>query len=116
MEENKITNNQESYDEYEEIKKRKLEKLKELQEKVNKQIQMELALDSALSQILTRKAKERLSNIKLVNKEKYMKVAQYLLYLYKLGKITTKIDDDTLKKLLLKLFPPKSREIKIRRI
>ena len=101
----------------EEIKKKKMQEMQQSagqQEAEQAQAQMEAQLDSMLRSVLTPEAKSRLSNIRLVNKELYLKVAQSLLYLAKAGQVQGKIDDAQLKTLLEKARGPK-REISIKR-
>lgn len=94
---------------------------RELQERMvqqqalqQKQLQAEMELDSLLRNILAPEAKQRLSNIRLVNQELYLTVAKSLLYLAKSGRLQGKISDAQLKQLLTKLQGEK-KEIKIRR-
>jgi programmed cell death protein 5 len=101
----------------EEIKKKKMQEMQQEaggQEAQQAEAQMEAQLDSMLRSVLTPEAKARLSNIRLVNKELYLKVAQSLLYLAKSGQIQGKIDDAQLKALLEKARGQK-REISIKR-
>ena len=83
------------------------------QNDAQKLIQLEMQINAALRQILTPEAKQRLSNIKLVNRERYYAIAQSLLTLYRAGRITKKLTDEELKALLLN--SSSKREINIRR-
>ena len=98
-----------SLEELREKKRQELQRQAEGQEKEEARA-MEAQLDSLLRSVLTPEAKSRLSNIKLVNKELYLKVAQSLLYLAKSGQLEGKIDDAQLKTLLEKVKGTK-REI-----
>lgn len=101
----------------EEIRKKKLQEMQfqmNNQQEQQKEQEAEIQIESILRQILSPKAKSRLTNIKLVNKQKYMQVVQSLLYISKIGKLNEKISDEQLKKLLEKI-QPKKKEIKIRR-
>ena len=102
-----------SLEELRERKRQELQRQAEGQENEEARA-MEAQLDSLLRSVLTPEAKSRLSNIKLVNKELYLKVAQSLLYLAKSGQLQGKIDDGQLKALLEKVKGTK-REISIKR-
>jgi programmed cell death protein 5 len=88
-------------------------KVDNIKEQYLKQMEALKQIDLVLKQILTSEAKERLSNIRLVNQELYFKVAQYLIQLYQQGQIRGYVDDNMLKQIILLLQPKK--EIKIRR-
>lgn len=81
-------------------------------EDYKKQIEAMQQIEVVLRQILLPEAKERLSNIKVVNTEMYYKIAQLLMQMYKSGQITERIDDDTLRDLLYRLQPKKEISIK----
>ena len=102
--------------EYDEIREQKLEEIKtemlRQQEKQKKASEAETHLDEALRLALSPEAKARLANIKLVNKNTYLKVAQGILYLYKSGRVKSKITDEQLKELLRKLSEKKEIQIK----
>jgi DNA-binding TFAR19-related protein (PDSD5 family) len=100
----------------EEIKQKKINELREryqqqLREQ-EKQIELENQIDRALKLILSEEAKSRLYNVRLVNRELYLKTAQSLIYLYKTGKINGKISEAELKSLLEKLSEKKEINIK----
>jgi len=101
----------------EEIKQKKLNELQgKYAEQLNeqqKQLELENQIDLLLKSILTEDAKTRIFNVKLVNKELYLKTAQNLIYLFKTGKTQGKINDGELKKLLENLSA--KREITIKR-
>ena len=99
--------------EMDEIKQRKMEEVKKQYEEQQAEHQMEQQLESMMRTVLTDKAKARLANIKMVNKEIYFKAVQAVIYLYNAGQITGKLDDEELKSLLKKLTEKK--EMKIRR-
>jgi programmed cell death protein 5 len=105
--------------ELEALKKKKLQEMRQAggQEALQRQQEeqaMEAQLDSLLRSVLTPEAKSRLSNIRLVNKDLYLKMAQSLLYLAKSGQLPGKLDDAQLKSLLEKVRE-KKREISITR-
>ena len=98
--------------EYENIKEQKLKQLKEQAEQQQKESDAEMQLNEALKMLLEPEAKARLSNVKLVNKELYIKAAQFLLYMVKSGKVKGKIDEQQLKELLKKLSEKREMQIK----
>ena len=70
-------------------------------------------IDSLLKSLLDDAAKTRLANVKLVNKKLYLQAAQSIIYLYRAGKIGSKINEEELKGILSRLNA--KREIQIRR-
>jgi len=101
----------------EEIKEKRINELREKYakqyEQQQQQIELENQIDSALKIVLSEEAKSRLANVKLVNRDLYLKTAQSLIYLYKNGKIQEKIGEQELKRLLEQLSA--KREITIKR-
>ena len=93
----------------EEIKKKVLEQKQAEQ----KEMQMELQLAELVKNILTPEARTRLNNIKLVNRELYLKTVQTLIYLIKTGQMQGKLGEAELKNLLKKM--QEKKEIKITR-
>lgn len=83
----------------------------EVKEQYMKQIEAMQQIEVILRQVLEPEAKERLSNIKVVNQEMYYKVAQFILQLYQSGRIAGRIDDDALKQLLIRLQSKKEISI-----
>lgn len=77
------------------------------QEEIEHQRRMEVELDRLLSTILTPEAKTRLNNVRLVNKEKYLQVAQGLIVAARQGRFSGKIDEDQVRTMLAQLTPPK---------
>lgn len=101
-----------------EIKKRMLQQ--RMQEQMQSQIQeqaqqqqMEAMLKIITSQILEPKARERLSNLKVVKPDVATQLEVYLAQLYQSGQLRSKITDDQLVMILRKLTERK--ETKIRR-
>ncbi len=88
------------------------EQLREMQ-KEQAERESEAQLEALLRNVLEEDARTRLANIKLVNKELYIKTVQAIIYLYKSGGINGKIDDSQLKEVLVKLNVKK--KINIRR-
>ncbi len=100
--------------ELDEIKQRKMEELKKKYEQQQEmERRAEEQMDSLMRQLLSEKAKARLGNVRMVNKELYFKAVQAIIYLYKAGQIKGKLDGEQLKELLKKLAERK--EIKIKR-
>ncbi len=101
----------------EEIKEKRINELREKYskqyEQQQQQIELENQIDSALKIVLTEEAKSRLANVRLVNRDLYLKTAQSLIFLYKSGKIQEKIGEEELKRLLEQLSA--KREITIKR-
>lgn len=109
-------------DDEETIKKKMLQqKMQEqLQAQLQQQLaaqaeqqQMEAALKVITSQILDAKARERLSNLKVVRPELAMQLELYLAQLYQSGQLRTRITDEQLVMILKKLTA--RPETKIRR-
>lgn len=98
----------------EEIKRKLLQqKLQEAATGQAQQQQMEEVLKTIMSQVLDRKAKERLSNLKLVKPEIATQLEMYLAQLYQSGQLRERITDEQLVMILRKLT--EKRETKIRR-
>ena len=96
--------------EMDELRQKKLEQMQQQ----NKQLEIEAQLDEVARKILTPKAKARLGNVKLVNKNLYLGTIQTLVQLYQAGHIQGKIDEVQLKGILKKLSGGK-RDITIKR-
>lgn len=101
----------------EEIKQKRINELREKYsqqaEEQQHRIELENQIDSALKLVLTEEARTRLYNVRLVNRELYLKTAQSLIYLFKAGQVQGKIGEEELKGLLEKLSA--KREINIKR-
>ncbi len=74
----------------------------------------ERQLDALLSKVLSPEAKTRITNVRMVNAEKYLQTAQVILNMARQGKIQGKISDEDLKQILQQLTPAK-KGITIRR-
>ncbi|MEK6902129.1 MAG: DNA-binding protein [archaeon] len=72
---------------------------------------MQRQLETILNRILTTEAKTRLTNVRLVNEEKYLRTAQTLLALVQQGRIVGKVTDDQVKQILTQLTPKKDINI-----
>ncbi|BCS90580.1 MAG: DNA-binding protein [Candidatus Micrarchaeota archaeon] len=85
----------------------------ELQKKLNEQlerIQRERQIKAILRQIMDINAYDRLSNIAIANPELYSKVVNLILQLYQAGRITSKITEQYLLRLLSQLtFKPEPK-------
>jgi programmed cell death protein 5 len=77
------------------------------------QKQLEEMLKTVMSQVLDKKAGERLSNLKLVNPELAMQLGVYLAQLFQSGQLKERITDEQLVMILRKIT--EKRETKIRR-
>lgn len=88
--------------------------LQKVQDDRENRARIERQLETLLSSILTPEAKARLTNVRLINYEKYLQVSQALIMLQKQGRITEKVSEEQVKHLLTQLTP-KKREMTIRR-
>lgn len=91
------------------IKKRMMEQ----QQLREQQKQLESQLEANTRKFLTDEARTRLTNIKLVDYEKYLKVSQLIMYAVQNNQIKGKIGEEELKALLMRISQKK--EMKIRR-
>ncbi len=98
---------------YDESGEQKLQELRKRQLEEQAVLEAEAKINSAVRSLLTEEARTRLNNVRLVNKEQYLKTAQIILYLQKAGQLQGKISEDELKQLLDRVSS--KREIKIRR-
>jgi programmed cell death protein 5 len=100
-----------------EIRKKKMQELQQKfsaqQEAQEQAQQMEVQKEMLLRRILTPEAKTRLSNVKLANPQYGQQLELLLLKLYQTGQVT-KMNDEQLKKLLLKI-KNKKKDITIKR-
>lgn len=83
------------------------------QQQKQQEFEAEQKLNGLTNFLLTESARTRLNNVKLVNKELYLKVVQYLLLFYQSGKLPGKVSEKDLLEILKKLSEKK--EIKITR-
>ncbi|MDI6721523.1 MAG: DNA-binding protein [Candidatus Aenigmarchaeota archaeon] len=102
----------------EEIKKRMLqqrmqEQMMYQQAAMQEQAQVQQALEMIMSRILDKKAKERLSNLKLVKPDLAAQLELYLAQLFQAGQIKGIITDDQLVMILKKIT--EKRDIRIKR-
>lgn len=109
--------------EEEEIKKRLLQqRIQSQQEQMRAQMQtqmqqqqLEETLKVIMQQVLEPKARERLSNLKMVKPDTALQLQAYLAQLYQAGQIKGKITDEQVVAILHKLNAAESREFKIKR-
>ena len=98
---------------YDELKKQSLEEHKKRQMEEQALAETEARIDSAVRGLLSEEARTRLNNVRLVNKDLYLKAVQIILYLQKAGQLQGKVEEEQLKQLLDKVS--QKREINIRR-
>ncbi len=98
------------------MKQKKLEELRkqylERTEAEEKQLQAEQELQAIVRKLLDDGARTRLNNVKLVNRELYLRTTQAIIYLYQAGQLKERIDEEQLKQLLGKLTGKKDIRIK----
>lgn len=105
--------------ELEELRKRKLLELQRRMTQEQQRIQMEQQIEvqkqAVLRKILTSKARQRLTNLKMVKPEFAEQLEIQLITLAQQGKVIIPITDEQLKDILMKI-QPRRRDIKIRRV
>lgn len=108
-----------SDEELEELRKRKLmelqQRLSQEQQKIQMQQQIEMQKQTLLRRILTAKARQRLTNLKMVKPDFAEQLELQLIQLAQQGKVNIPITDEQLKDILIRL-QPRRRNIKIRRV
>jgi programmed cell death protein 5 len=108
-----------SDEELEELRKRKLmelqQRLSQEQQKIQMQQQIEMQKQALLRRILTAKARQRLTNLKMVKPDFTEQLELQLIQLAQQGKVNIPITDEQLKDILIRLQPSR-RNIKIRRV
>lgn len=67
----------------------------------------ERQLDALLNKVLSPEAKTRITNVRMVNSEKYLQAAQVILQLAKRNGLQNRISDEEVKNILLHLTPSK---------
>ena len=87
------------------------EKIKKLQQEIELQQQIQ-QLESVVKQYLTKEAIQRYGNIKAAHPETSVQLIAIIAQAIQSGQIKEKIDDETLKNILMNLQKPK-REFKI---
>jgi|GEM_PF-2001816 len=71
-------------------------------------------IEATIKPFLTAEALERLNNLKIAHQDKWLKTIYLLYQLIISGQIKTKIDSETLKKILLKISEKDRKHPKIR--
>ena len=108
-----------SDEELEELRQKKLmelqQRLAQEQQKVQMQQQIEMQKQALLRKILTAKARQRLTNLKMVKPDFAEQLELQLIQLAQQGRVNIPITDEQLKDILIKL-QPRRRDIKIRRV
>ncbi len=103
-------------DEISELKEKKMGELKQrlLAQKKAEELaeHQEMQLDNVLRAVLSPEAKARLGNVRIVNKELFLKATQAIVYLYQSGKLQGKIQDNEAR-LLLERLSGRKPEFKI---
>jgi len=101
--------------ELEEIRRRKLIEMQRRLGDEQKRAQVETAKQTALRQILTPEARQRLTNIKMVKPDFAEQIELQLIQIAQSGRVNLPITDEQLKAILVKLQSER-RNIRIRRI
>lgn len=108
-----------SEEEIEELRRRRLlelqQRLAREQQKIQMQQQIEMQKQAVLRRILTPKARQRLTNLKMVKPEFAEELELQLIQLAQLGKVNIPVTDEQLKDILIRLQSGR-RDIKIRRV
>jgi len=108
-----------SDEELEELRKRKLRELQQRlaqeQQRIQMQQQIEMQKQAALRRILTAKARQRLTNLKMVKPDFIEQLELQLIQLAQQGKVNIPITDEQLKDILIRLQSGR-RNMKIRRV
>jgi len=102
----------------EELRRRRMielqQKLAQEQQRAQAQQQVEMQKQAILRRILTPKARQRISNLKMVKPEFASMLELQLIQLAQAGRVQTPITDEQLKEILIKLQEQR-RDIKITR-
>jgi len=108
-----------SENEIEELRRRKLlelqRRLAQEQQRIQMQQQIEVQKQEALRRILTSKARQRLTNLKMVKPDFAEQLELQLIQLAQQGRLDIPVNDEQLKDILMKL-QSRRRDIKIRRV
>ena len=92
-----------------------LEKRNQMEQQKEAQKQFEVQKQALLRKILTPKARQRLTNLKMVRSDFVSQIELQLIQISQQGRIKIPINDNVLKQMLKKLQSDR-RDIKIRRI
>ncbi|MCR4368881.1 MAG: hypothetical protein NUV67_03170 [archaeon] len=101
----------------EELKQKKLEELRQKylaqKEEEQKELDAQAQVQSMLSKVLDEGARQRLGNVRLVNKQLYTKAFQAIMMMVQKGIVREKLTEEQVKQILSKL--KNDREINIQR-
>lgn len=108
----------EENEELEALKQKKLEAMllraaQQRQNEEEQQAKVDAQISALMRQLLTDDARQRLNNVKLVNKDLHLKVVQVIVQLAQAGRLQGRVAEDQLKMLLDKFS--EKREIKIKK-
>ena len=100
------------YEEAVESRREELEEMvKQKEAEQRKSADAEMQLAAVTRKIMTEQARERLNNVKLVNRELYMQAVQVLVYMHQTGNASGKISEEQLKGILKKLAAKRDTKI-----
>ncbi len=106
-------------EEIERIKEQKKRELQENKDNSSREREMEEELErrrkQALRKVLTKDARERLSRVKLANRQMAQQLETYLIQLSQSGQLRDKIDGDKLKSILKSIKNEQERDWNIKR-
>ena len=91
-----------------------IESMRKKYEEDEKRRNAEMQLDILLAKLMDSRAKERLSNVKLVNRELYISAASYFVRLANSGQLKGRVSEEQVIEVLTKLKKPE-RSFTIRR-
>ena len=87
--------------------------LEELRRQRQAELEAEMKMGEVARQLLDDSARQRLNNVKLVNRELYLRAIQTIVYLKQSSQLPGKLDEERFKQLLEKLSA--KRDITIKR-
>jgi programmed cell death protein 5 len=103
-------------DDEQQLRNQRLEQLKaQMEEKQahrEQENEAQQKIEQMLARVLEPTAKERLSNVRLVNNERYLKTVQAILYLAQHPQFQGKISDEQVKQILQRLSEKRETTIK----
>jgi len=105
--------------EEEELRQKKLEELQQQysrqKEDEEKKAQAESKMQSLLNRVLDENARQRLANVRLVNRELHMKAFQAIMSLMQKGYVEGKLTDEQVKEILRQLSEKRETKIDFQR-
>ena len=103
----KLRMKREQYMSQEQSDQNKIEELKQQylqqQEAMKRELEAEKQMQSLLKKTLSEDALERLNNVKIVNRELYMKAFRAIMQMIQKGYVTRKITEQEVRQILLQL-------------